>query len=116
MNCAELATLKNYAIPLLIVLINNGGYGMVRQWQQVFCKGRYSQTSPGTSPDIIALAGAYGIPAYRCETEAAFTEALEQALGENTRGSSALIEAVISPEEMVLPMVPGGKPVDEQIL
>jgi acetolactate synthase-1/2/3 large subunit len=117
MNCAELATLKNYDIPILIVLFNNGGYGMVRQWQQVFCKGRYSQVASGASPDIVALAGAYGIPAYRCETEAAFTGALKQALEENLQqGSSALIEALISPEEMVLPMVPGGKPVDEQIL
>ncbi|MDR1929233.1 MAG: biosynthetic-type acetolactate synthase large subunit [Treponema sp.] len=115
MNCAELAVLKANAVPLLIVLINNGGLGMVRQWQQVFYGGRCSQSVLGRSPDFPALAAAYGVPAYRAETEGEFQAALERALAEIDRGSAALIEVLISPGEMVLPMVPGGKPVDEQI-
>jgi acetolactate synthase-1/2/3 large subunit len=116
MNSSELATLSAYKIPVLIILINNKSLGMVRQWQQVFHGGRYSETELGKSPDFCALAASYGISAYRAETGAAFTSALASSCAEIARGRTALIEAVIDNNEMVLPMVPGGKAVDEQIL
>jgi acetolactate synthase-1/2/3 large subunit len=116
MNLSELATVKNYGISLLIVVLNNGGLGMVRQWQRVFFGGRNSETSLGASPDITALAAAFGIFSCRAGNEGDFCAALEEALGAVSSGGAALVEALISPDEMVLPMVPGGKPVDEQIL
>jgi acetolactate synthase-1/2/3 large subunit len=90
----------------------------VRQWQDLFYEKRYSETTLDRPPDFIKLADAYDIPAYRAESEAAFSEALEKASADITAGSgrSALIEAVIDSDEKVLPMVPGGKPIHEQIL
>ncbi|MDR2804005.1 MAG: biosynthetic-type acetolactate synthase large subunit [Treponema sp.] len=116
MNCAELATLAAYQIPVLIIVFNNGTLGMVRQWQSLFYDGRYSETTLNRPPDFVKLAGAYGLPGYRACDEKSFYSALDAALADNAAGKTALIDAVIDINEMVLPMVPGGKPVDEQLL
>ena len=117
MNCGELATIGAYQIPILIVVINNRVLGMVRQWQTLFYEARYAETTLDRPPDFIKLAAAYGLAsAVSTETEAAFISALEAAVKELTAGHPALIEARIDSDEKVLPMVPGGKPIDEQIL
>jgi acetolactate synthase-1/2/3 large subunit len=116
MNSCELATIRRYGIPVLIVLINNGVLGMVRQWQKLFCGGAFSETDLGETPDFPALAAAYGIGGFRAKTPEEFGAALDRAALHLAEGRSALVEAVIDKNEMVLPMVPGGRPVDEQIL
>jgi acetolactate synthase-1/2/3 large subunit len=116
MNCAEMGTLKAYKIPLLIIIFNNSTLGMVRQWQRFFYEGRYSESDLGPSPDFVKLAGAYGLPAYRAEDRRSFSEVLDKAAGDLDAGSAALIEVIIDQDEKVLPMVPSGRPIDEQIL
>ncbi|MDR2743113.1 MAG: biosynthetic-type acetolactate synthase large subunit [Treponema sp.] len=116
MNCGELATVKSYGIPLLIVICNNRVLGMVRQWQSLFYEGRYAETILDRPPDFVKLADAYGLPGYRAADETAFTSALERALKDIAGGSAAIIEAIIDQDEKVLPMVPGGRPIDEQIM
>jgi acetolactate synthase-1/2/3 large subunit len=121
MNCAEMATLGTYQIPLLIVLFNNHVLGMVRQWPALFYEDRYAETSLDRPPDFVKLAEAYGLAGYRAGTEATFREALDKAMGDITGlsgqpGRSAFIDAHIDRDEKVLPMVPGGRPIDEQIL
>jgi acetolactate synthase-1/2/3 large subunit len=116
MNCGEMATLSVYRIPVLIVIINNHALGMVRQWQHLFYGERYSETGLDRPPDFVKLAGAYGLSGFRAGTEDAFQAALDGALEKMAAGEPALVEAVIDRDERVLPMVPGGKPVDEQIM
>jgi acetolactate synthase-1/2/3 large subunit len=116
MNCGELATLAVYKIPVTIIIFNNGTLGMVRQWQHLFYEERYSETTLNRPPDFVKLADAYGLPAYRAADEKSFISAIDAAIDHNSAGSAALIDAVIDIDEMVLPMVPGGKPVDEQLL
>lgn len=117
MNCGELATAAAYRIPVLVIIVNNRVLGMVRQWQTLFYGARYAETTLDRPPDFVKLAAAYGLgSAALAETEAAFSSALEAALGELAAGRPALIEARIDSDEKVLPMVPGGKPIDEQIL
>ena len=116
MNSCELSTISRYGIPVLIVLINNGVLGMVRQLQKLFCGGAFSETELGETPDFPALAAAYGIGGFRAKTPEEFSAALDRAALHLAEGRSALVEAVIDKNEMVLPMVPGGRPVDEQIL
>ncbi|GHU47266.1 hypothetical protein FACS1894200_02360 [Spirochaetia bacterium] len=116
MNCAEMATMVYYGFPVLIILFNNGVLGMVRQWQCFFNDGRYSQTSlAGRGPDFVKLCAAYGVPAFRAGNEAEFLAALEQSLEWTAKKMPALIEVSIDKDERVLPMVPGGKPIDEQL-
>jgi acetolactate synthase-1/2/3 large subunit len=117
MNCAEMATLVHYGLPVLIIVFNNQTLGMVRQWQNFFYEGRYCETDLGTrGPDFVKLADAYGVPACRAGDEASFQDALKKSLKTLAQGKPALIETIIDKDERVLPMVPGGKPIDEQIM
>jgi len=115
MSCGEMATLGNYKIPVLIIIFRNGVLGMVRQWQSFFFEGRHSETDLGLYPDFIKLAEAYGIPGYKAEDRNSFQKALEAAAAELAGGKAVLIEVRIDRDENVLPMVPSGKPIDEQI-
>jgi acetolactate synthase-1/2/3 large subunit len=61
MNIQEMATAVQYRIPVKVVILNNGALGMVRQWQELFFQGKYSQTClPSRIPDFVRLAEAYG--------------------------------------------------------
>ncbi len=113
MNCNELATISHYNIPIVIVIMNNGVLGMVRQWQKLFYAERYSETTLDRPPDFVKLADAYGVRGYRAANEEEFKAALKAALAEN---KPAVIDCAIDHDEKVLPMVPGGKPLDEMIL
>jgi acetolactate synthase-1/2/3 large subunit len=116
MNCAEMATIRAYGIPVLIVVFHNGVLGMVRQWQSFFYEGRHSETDLSEYPDFIKLADAYGIAGFRAKDRDSYLEALAAASAELKAGRAALIAARIDRDENVLPMVPSGKPIDEQIL
>ena len=113
MNCNELATMEHYGIPVVILVMNNGVLGMVRQWQTVFYQKRYSQTSLDRGPDFAKLAEAYGISGYMVcsleQFEKAFTEALAS-------GKPAVLDCRIGCDETVTPMVAPGKPITEFIL
>jgi acetolactate synthase-1/2/3 large subunit len=116
MNCAEMATLATYKIPVLIIVFNNSTLGMVRQWQNFFYESRYSETDLPSHPDFVKLADAYGLPGYKAADRVSFLEALDAASADLSGGRAALIDARIDRDEKVLPMVPSGKPIDEQIL
>jgi acetolactate synthase-1/2/3 large subunit len=105
MNMAEIATMIQEGLEVKLAVFNNGYLGMVRQWQQFFHGGRYSNT-PIWSPDYVKLAEAYGIPGYRVKRAGEVTDALRQA---NESPGPALVELVIEQEANVFPMiVPGG--------
>ncbi len=105
MNMAEIATMVQEGLEVKLAVFNNGYLGMVRQWQQFFHGGRYSNT-PILSPDYVKLAEAYGIPAWRVKQASEVTDALRQA---NAAPGPALVELVIEQEANVFPMiVPGG--------
>ncbi|MDR0444376.1 MAG: biosynthetic-type acetolactate synthase large subunit [Treponema sp.] len=117
MNCAEMATLVKETLPVLIVIFNNSALGMLRQWQKFFYDAHYSESDlDNRSPDFVKLADAYGISGFRVTNEKEFLDALAKAIKITALGKPALIEMVINKDERVVPMVPGGKPVDEQIM
>ena len=105
MNMAEIATMVQEGIEVKLAVFNNGYLGMVRQWQQFFHGGRYSNT-PIWSPDYVKLAQAYGIPGWRVRQAGEVSDALREA---NKTPGPALVELVIEQEANVFPMiVPGG--------
>lgn len=116
MNCGEMGTLAAYGIPLLMLIVNNQVLGMVRQWQTLFYEERYAESTLDRPPDFVKLADAYGLKGYRAGDGPAFLDALGKAVADIRQGTAALIDARIHRDELVLPMVPGGKPIDEQIL
>ena len=112
MNLNELATAVTYGIPLVIVLMNNGVLGLVRQTQMLFYEKRCSQTVLNRKTDYVKLADAFGAWGVRVETAAAFEKAFQKAM--NTDGPT-LIDAVIDKDELVLPMMPPDGSLDDII-
>ena len=113
MNCNELATISHYELPIIIIVLNNGVLGMVRQWQNLFYEKRFSQTTLDFAPDFVKLAEAYGISGIRVSKIEDFKSAFDKALAS---GKPALIDCAIPKDEMVFPMVPGGKSIDNLIM
>ena len=111
MTIQELATIVQEQAPVKIAIINNGYLGMVRQWQQLFYKGRYVAT-PISSPDFVKIAEGYSIPALRVKCREEVAPAIEQAMAHD---GPFLIDFMVEPEENVYPMVPPGATVAEII-
>lgn len=77
MNCNELATVANYNVPMLILLLNNRTLGMVRQWQKLFSNQRYSQTDINENVDYVKLVNAYNIDGYKVSSMEELGKALD---------------------------------------
>jgi acetolactate synthase I/II/III large subunit len=113
MNCNELATIGHYGLPIIIIVVDNGALGNVRMWQTLFYEKHYSQTTLDFGPDFVKLAEAYGIRGLRAKNEDEYKKAVDAAL---LSGKPAVIDALIDIDEMVLPMIPPGKPVEQLIM
>jgi acetolactate synthase-1/2/3 large subunit len=115
MTAQELATSTTEGIPFVTAIINNAHLGMVRQWQELFYKERYSQVylTPDT-PDYVKLAEAYGAVGLRAEHPAEVDAVIEKALSVEDR--SVVIDFRCDAREMVFPMVPAGASNDDIIL
>ena len=111
MNLQELATLVQYQIPIRIVVLNNQGHGMVRQWQDLFHGGRRYGVKL-LNPDFVKLAEAYGMRGFTVNSEGALAEALS-VLGDHP--GPVLLEVVVPEDEHVYPMVPAGRSLSEVI-
>lgn len=112
MTNQELATCVQNNIPIKVAVINNSSLGMVRQWQNLFYDGRYSnthlKTGMGTErvPDFVKLAEAYGCAALRCERDEDVEATIVRALEINDR--PVVVDFNVSPDALVWPMVPSG--------
>ncbi|KPJ68733.1 MAG: acetolactate synthase catalytic subunit [Syntrophobacter sp. DG_60] len=113
MNIQELATAVGYRLPVKVAILNNGYLGMVRQWQQLFYRGRYSQTSLECSPDFVRVAEAYGAVGLRATKPQEVEKTIKKALNTN---APVFIDFVVEREENVYPMVPAGAPLSNMLL
>src|SRR5262249_42749042 len=80
MTCQELATAVRHEIPVKVFLMNNGYFGMVRQWQELFWEKRYSSVEMGPSPDWVKLADAFGATGMRVSEQGEVEGAMRDAL------------------------------------
>ena len=110
MTLQELALLNEFNLPVKVVIVNNGALGMVRQWQELFYDGRYSQSLMPVQPDFVKLAEAYGVKGYRISKMEDAQSILEEALNS---AEPAVIDARVKQLENVYPMVPAGKSLDD---
>ena len=107
MTFQEMVTAASESVPIKVVLINNGGHGMVRQWQTLFYNRRFSATDlSGGVPDFPALAESCGWVGMTAETPNEVGPALRKMLSVDDR--PVMLEVRTDPEEMVFPMVPAG--------
>ena len=110
MNMNELATASRYNIPIIQVVINNSVLGMVRQWQTLFYKKRYSSTILSDKVDYVKVAEGLGCQARRITRKEEVDEAIKWALALK---EPVLLEVVIDEDDKVFPMVPAGSPISE---
>lgn len=113
MNLNELSTVEYYDIPVITIIFNNGTLGMVRQWQTLLYKSRYSETTLDRGPDFVKTAEAFGVAGYRASDLEGFRAALDAAL---KSGKAAVIDCIIDMDEKVVPMVPGGKHLNDFLI
>jgi acetolactate synthase-1/2/3 large subunit len=112
MNIQELATAVYNKLPVKICILNNGHLGMVRQWQELFYKRRYSGSTLNGNPDFVRLAEAYGARGARITKAEDVRPALAKAFADP---SVWVLDFVVEPEENVFPMVPAGEAIDRMI-
>ncbi len=112
MNLNELATAVSFNVPMVVVIMNNGVLGMVRQWQTLFFNKHYSNTTLNRQTDFVKLAEAFGAKGMRVTTPSELKEAFKEAY--NTNGP-VVIDCVINADEFVLPMLPPGGSIDDII-
>lgn len=129
MNIQEFATAVLEELPIIICVFNNEYLGMVRQWQKLFYGKRYAMTNlkagalsrrtegkeyPEYTPDFVRLAQSYGAQGIRVTSKDEISQAFDAAV-QNTK-TPTLIEFIISPEEMVYPMIKPGGTLEDMIL
>jgi len=112
MSIPELATIANHALPIKIVVMNNGYLGMVRQWQELFYNNRLSAVELAGFPDPEKLAGAYGFKGRTVESPGELRSALEAAVKDP---GPYLLNVRVSSYENVYPMVPAGAAINEMV-
>ncbi len=111
MTMTELATAAYNKVPVKTFVLDNGYYGMVRQWQQLFYKRRYSGSVIGPSnPDFVKLVGAYGILALKVRKKSEVVPAIKKALAHK---GPVVVQCLVSKEANVYPMVPAGNALDQ---
>ena len=113
MSIPELATIANHALPVKIIVMNNGYLGMVRQWQELFYNNRLSSVQLEGFPDPEKLAGAYGFKGRTVQSPRELRSALEAAVREP---GPYLLNVRVTPFENVYPMVPAGGAINEMVL
>lgn len=112
MNLNELATAVRYNIPIVILIMNNGVLGMVRQWQTLFYNKHYSNSVLERKTDFTAFAKSFGANGEAVTTP----EGLDEALSRAFRAEGPyIIDCKIDKDEFVLPMLPPGGSMDDII-
>lgn len=109
----ELATAATYNIPIVIMIMNNGVLGMVRQWQTLFYNKHYSNSILNRKTDFAALARAFGADGEAVDTPEELDKALSKAFNAN---GPYVIDCRIDKDEFVLPMLPPGGSMDDIIV
>jgi len=103
----EMATCKQYDLPVKVVLLNNGYMGMVRQWQEFFYESRYSNSYVDALPDFVKLSESFGHVGMRVDTPGDLEAAMSEAFGMKDR--FVFLDVIVDPTENVYPMIVAGK-------
>ena len=113
MNLNEMVTAVSQHLPIVILIMNNGVLGMVRQWQTLFYNHHYSNTTLNRPTDFKKLGEAFGAVAFTVKDIGQLDEALSAAFSND---GPTLIDCHIDMDEMVLPMIPPGGAIDQLIV
>jgi acetolactate synthase-1/2/3 large subunit len=114
MNLGDLETITNYDLPIKVLLLNNSGDGMVKQWQKLYYGGRLSASDKTLhTKDFIMSAQSDGFEfAERLTDQSKVEETIERFVNFE---KAAFLEVIIDPEAMVFPMIGPGMSYDQMI-
>ena len=112
MTIEELGVILQYGVAVKIIILNNNFLGMVRQWQDIFYKKRYSQT-PMVNPDFVTIAKAYAIPAEDVTERSQLDAAIDRMMKYE---GAYVLNVKVETEGYVFPMVPAGSTMLNTIL
>ncbi|MFT4718504.1 MAG: acetolactate synthase-1/2/3 large subunit [Rickettsiales bacterium] len=113
MNMQELSTIKQYSLPIKIVIINNHYMGMVRQWQELVYENRESESYMNSLPDFVKLGQSFGIKSIYCDNPSEIKDKFQEMLDHD---GPVLFDCVTEKSENVFPMIPAGAAHNEILL
>ena len=113
MDLNELATVATWNLPIVVVVMNNGVLGMVRQWQHIFYDERYSSTTLRRATDFPKLAEAFGVRGLAVRTLDELAPVMAEAFSSL---SPVVVDVAIDKDEFVLPMLPPGGTFEQLIV
>ena len=105
MQIQEISTLMQYGLPVKVFILNNEYMGMVRQWQELFHGGRYSESYMDSLPDFVKLAESFGATGLRA-TKADEVDDVIAAMIETP--GPVIVDVRVDKEANVYPMIPSG--------
>lgn len=112
MNMQELMLLKQFNLPVKVIILNNSALGMVRQWQEEFYDERYSESLLDVNPDFIKLAESFGLLGLKADKESEVPDILKQMMEHD---GPVVVDFRIIKDEKVFPMIAPGKGLHEMI-
>ncbi|MBI4687205.1 MAG: biosynthetic-type acetolactate synthase large subunit [Nitrospirae bacterium] len=113
MNIQELATAVIDKLPVKVAILNNQYLGMVRQWQELFFKERYSYSHLDVVPDFVKVAEAYGAAGLRATKPSEVEPVIKEAL--KIKNKPVFMDFIVDWKEKVYPMVPAGASINEML-
>ncbi|MGH6720019.1 MAG: acetolactate synthase 3 large subunit [Alphaproteobacteria bacterium] len=105
MNIQEMSTLAQYRLPVKVFIVNNRYMGMVRQWQEFFFGGRYSESYMDSLPDFVKLAESFGAVGLRANKPAEVDGVIDEMLAVK---KAVIADMVVDQTENCYPMIPAG--------
>lgn len=112
-NIQELQTLVNYGIPVRVIIMNNKGYGIIKQFQDLYLEGRHIATGEGYScPDFSKIAEAFGVSCVRVENDSQISDSLKSM---DTVNGPLMFDINVQPTEKLEPKLGWGRPIEDQL-
>jgi acetolactate synthase-1/2/3 large subunit len=112
-NIQELQTMVSNNIPVKLFIINNNGYGIIKQFQELYLNGRYEATTPSkgvTNPDFKKISNAFGINYNEIKSNSEIDRILKKVLISN---KPEFINVIIAPDQKIVPKLQFGKPIED---
>lgn len=112
-NIQELQTIAHYKIPVKVFIINNNGYGIIKQFQATWLGGRFEATGKGvSSPDFLKVGQAYNIASFRIKDPKEVRGKIRQVL--EYKGP-VLCDVIIDEYQKIIPRIEYGKPLEDMV-
>ena len=112
-NIQELQTMVNNNIPVKLFIINNNGYGIIKQFQELYLGGRYEATIPSkgvTNPNFKKISRAYGINYNEIKNNKDMDTILKRVLKSK---KPEFINVIIDSNQKIIPKLQFGKPIED---